>query len=290
MRGIMAATWRRRVFSSPHCAPAADLPARAPRPAPPVAVSQRRHGAGSISACSPAMAAATREATAPFDANTGFFYNFWRRPTPPTSMVSSAAARSDTTWQSGAVVFGVEGEVGYLGLKGSAIEPNDLPNTNDTVTRFKSDLYGAIYGRLGIATGNALFYGKGGVAFLDAEASTIDPCVSAPRLRHHHADHDRRQGHDRLVGRRRHRMDVRAATGAPRSNTPISISARSALPARAASRRVLSPDHRRHRPHRQGRNELPLGRTGRRAVLRSVGLLHVLSARRREASPPTVRF
>src|SRR5690606_5892876 len=60
------------------------------------------------------------------------------------------------------------------------IEPNDLPTTADTVTDFKSDLYGAIYGRLGLAAGSALFYGKGGVAFLNAKASTIDPCMGTP--------------------------------------------------------------------------------------------------------------
>jgi opacity protein-like surface antigen len=46
--------------------------------------------------------------------------------------------------------------------------------------RFKSDVYGAIYGRVGVANGNALFYGKGGVASLNAKASTIDPCAGAP--------------------------------------------------------------------------------------------------------------
>ena len=84
--------------------------------------------------------------------------------------------------QSGAIVLGFEGEGGYLGLRGSAIEPNDLPTTNDTVTRFKSGAYGALYGRLGFSTGNALIYGKGGGAFLDAKSSTIDPCVWPPGI------------------------------------------------------------------------------------------------------------
>ena len=96
-----------------------------------------------------------------------------------TSTGSSAVVRSATTGSRARIVFGVEGEVGYLGLKGSAIEPNDLPATTDTTTRFKSDLYGAIYGRLGIAPGNALIYGKGGVAFLDAEAP---PSIPAPDM------------------------------------------------------------------------------------------------------------
>ena len=80
--------------------------------------------------------------------------------------------------QSGAFVYGLEGEVGYLGLRGSLIDPNGTIffGTPDTVTSFKSGLYGALYGRLGVAADNALFYSKFGVAFLDAKASTIDAC------------------------------------------------------------------------------------------------------------------
>jgi outer membrane immunogenic protein len=84
--------------------------------------------------------------------------------------------------QSGALVYGLEGEVGYLGLRGSEIDPNGTIffGTPDTVTTFKSDAYGALYGRLGFVQGAALFYGKGGVAALNARATTIDPCAGTP--------------------------------------------------------------------------------------------------------------
>jgi outer membrane immunogenic protein len=119
-------------------------------------------------------------ATAPFDATTGFFYNFLGAPYRVDVDGFFGGATVGYNLQSGALVYGIEGELGYLGLRGSALEPNDLPATTDTVTRFKSDFYGALYGRLGFASGNALFYGKGGFAFLQAEASTIDPCAGVP--------------------------------------------------------------------------------------------------------------
>jgi outer membrane immunogenic protein len=120
-------------------------------------------------------------ASEPFDSNTGFFYNF-----------TGNAYRFDTSGflgggtigynvQSGAFVYGLEGEVGYLGLRGSAIDPNGTATgTPDTETKFRSDVYGAITGRFGLTSARALFYGKGGAAFLNARASTIDPCVAPP--------------------------------------------------------------------------------------------------------------
>jgi outer membrane immunogenic protein len=79
------------------------------------------------------------------------------------------------------LVFGFEGEVGYLGLKGSRIDPNGVAiGTPDTTTTFKSDLYAAVTGRLGLPMNNILYYAEGGGAFLDAKATTIDPCIAPP--------------------------------------------------------------------------------------------------------------
>jgi outer membrane immunogenic protein len=168
LTGVLAAT----------VAYAADLPARMPAKSPVVAVPPA--WAGPYVGLFAGYGWGDAKATAPFDGNTGFFYNFLGASYAADVDGFFGGATLGYNWQSGAFVFGLEGEVGYLGLKGSAIEPNDLPNTNDTITRFKSNLYGAIYGRLGVAHGSALIYGKGGVAFLDAEASTIDPCVAPP--------------------------------------------------------------------------------------------------------------
>lgn len=119
-------------------------------------------------------------ATAPFDSNTGFFYNFLGNSYVFDANGFFGGGTVGYNVQSGALVFGLEGEVGYLGLRGSALEPNDLPATTDTVTRFRSDVYGALYGRLGFVQGAALLYGKGGIAFLNAGGSTIDPCAGTP--------------------------------------------------------------------------------------------------------------
>ena len=76
----------------------------------------------------------------------------------------------------GGFVLGVEGELGYLGLDGSAIDPNNAPD-QDTRTRFEADFYGALYARAGAAFDRVLIYGKGGVAFLNADARTVDDCI-----------------------------------------------------------------------------------------------------------------
>jgi outer membrane immunogenic protein len=122
-------------------------------------------------------------ATSPFDASTGFFYNWTGRSYAVDADGFFGGATFGYNWQSGVLVAGIAGEIGYLGLDGSAIDPNFQPGTTaipDTVTRLKTGFYGAIYGQAGIAHGDFLLFGKGGVAFLDAEASTIDPCAGTP--------------------------------------------------------------------------------------------------------------
>lgn len=174
MRSIVIAA-AAGLFVASH-AQAADLPARMPVKAAPAAVVAPSWSGFHVGLFA-GYGWGRVEATAPFDSNTGFFYNFLGASYAFDADGFFGGATLGYSVQSGAIVYGLEGEVGYLGLKGSALEPNDLPATTDTVTRFKSDVYGAIYARLGVAAGNALLYGKGGVAFLNAEASTIDPCA-----------------------------------------------------------------------------------------------------------------
>ena len=159
---------------------AADFPARLPVKAPPPTAGAVQSWSGGYVGAFAGYGWGEARATAPFDANTGFFYNFLGRSYDLDLRGFFGGATVGYNVQSGSLVFGLEGEAGYLGLRGSALEPNDLPTTNDTVTRFRSGAYGALYGRLGVASGDALFYGKGGVAFLNARASTIDPCVAPP--------------------------------------------------------------------------------------------------------------
>lgn len=110
------------------------------------------------------------------------FYNGVPTPYRFDADGALAGATAGYNWQWSTVVAGVEGEIGYLGLRGSVIDPNGtiMFGTPDTETSFKSDFYAALTGRLGVVAGPALIYVKGGGALLRARASTVDPCVAPP--------------------------------------------------------------------------------------------------------------
>jgi outer membrane immunogenic protein len=79
-------------------------------------------------------------------------------------------------------VVGVEGEVGYMKLSGSAVDPYSIGPTSyggDTsaFTRI-GNWYGVAAGRLGYAWDRVLFYGKAGVGFTDVNSSVTDFCTT----------------------------------------------------------------------------------------------------------------
>jgi outer membrane immunogenic protein len=81
--------------------------------------------------------------------------------------------------QQGHAVFGLEGDIGYLGLKAQGDDKycrygDCRPDEHNISGKYETSggLYGDITGRLGYATNRVLFYGKGGVAFLDANLKT----------------------------------------------------------------------------------------------------------------------
>ena len=94
--------------------------------------------------------------------------------------------------QSGKFVYGIEADLGYLNLSGdkTAALPNPTGSkSNDISATYTTSggLYGDLTGRLGYASGNSLFYVKGGVALLNAEldadytganCSTTSSCYS----------------------------------------------------------------------------------------------------------------
>lgn len=119
--------------------------------------------------------------TAPFDAGPGFFYNFGGDSYSFDVDGLLGGAVAGYGWRSGNTVFGLEAEIGSLGLDGSGLDPNGVTaGFDDTATSFESDFYGALYARVGRATGLGLLYAKGGAAVLNAKASTTDPCVAPP--------------------------------------------------------------------------------------------------------------
>jgi outer membrane immunogenic protein len=74
-------------------------------------------------------------------------------------------------------VIGAEGEIGYLRLTGSAIDINDLFQGINSSVRV-GDWYGMVTGRLGYAWDRAMVYLKGGVAFVDVNATIFDPIAN----------------------------------------------------------------------------------------------------------------
>ena len=71
--------------------------------------------------------------------------------------------------QFGVLVLGVEGDIGYLGPQGSKQIPSSDPAHHQDLT-LAGGLYGDITGRVGLALGQTLLYGKAGFAFFDGEA------------------------------------------------------------------------------------------------------------------------
>ena len=77
-------------------------------------------------------------------------------------------------------VFGLEGEAGYLHVRGSKQDVNAtavgfaLPDSVDSTKL--GDAYGVIAGRIGFTSDRALFYAKGGVAFVGNSTSFSDLC------------------------------------------------------------------------------------------------------------------
>jgi outer membrane immunogenic protein len=72
-------------------------------------------------------------------------------------------------------VFGLEGELGYMRITGSAPDPLS-PGFDTVATTTVGDWYGMITGRLGYAWDRALVYVKGGAAFVDTSWNVVDAC------------------------------------------------------------------------------------------------------------------
>ncbi len=160
-----------------------SLAADKPADAAPASASSARSWTGPYAGLFAGYAQGSARSTSPYDSNTGFYYNWTGNPYSSDTSGFLGGGTLGASWQYRPLVFGPEGEIGYLRLKGSATDPNFQPGTApiaDTVTRFESQVYAAAYVRLGIATGSLLLYGKGGTALVRADASTIDPCADAP--------------------------------------------------------------------------------------------------------------
>jgi outer membrane immunogenic protein len=132
-------------------------------------------------------AVADRDATStePVTAG-GVFYN---GPLPNSYSLSNSFIGGGTVgWNYQPVgsswMIGIEGEAGYIRLNRTIQDINAfnngfaLPDSLDN-TRL-GDWYGVVAGRLGIAAGQFLLYGKGGAAFINKNYSFSDTCTAAP--------------------------------------------------------------------------------------------------------------
>ncbi len=70
-------------------------------------------------------------------------------------------------WQRGNIVFGVEADLGIMGINHTVTER--IPAS------IKDNYYADVTGRLGYAFGSALVYAKGGVAYFNGEAKVVNP-------------------------------------------------------------------------------------------------------------------
>jgi outer membrane immunogenic protein len=79
-------------------------------------------------------------------------------------------------WQTGSLVVGLEGELGYFGYDGSGQFPAYVGVRLPTDSRASIDggLYGGAFVRGGFAVNQVLFYGKLGAVGLDTKVSFID--------------------------------------------------------------------------------------------------------------------
>jgi outer membrane immunogenic protein len=75
-------------------------------------------------------------------------------------------AQAGFNWQVSQLVFGIEGQISWADLGKDVTVTGGLPLTTANVST-DVNFVATVAGRLGVAFGNLLIYGKGGVAFLD---------------------------------------------------------------------------------------------------------------------------
>lgn len=78
-------------------------------------------------------------------------------------------------WRTGPVLYGVEGDLGYLGLAGSATTAY-VPFGYDRSTHTDSDFYMTLRGRLGFIYNQWAVYATGGYIGADTTVSIVEAC------------------------------------------------------------------------------------------------------------------
>lgn len=86
-----------------------------------------------------------------------------------TGIIGSGAVGYNFQW--GHVVYGIEADLGGLGLNRTIFEQNVGGNPAVTTNHLGSGMYADVTARLGFAAGSALLYGKAGWAFFNGAAN-----------------------------------------------------------------------------------------------------------------------
>jgi len=82
-------------------------------------------------------------------------------------------------WQVGPVLYGLEGDLGELGLAGNATQ-GFVPFSYDTSTSTDMDFFLTLRGRLGVLFNQWLIYGTAGYIGADTTVSVVNACTSPP--------------------------------------------------------------------------------------------------------------
>jgi outer membrane immunogenic protein len=98
-----------------------------------------------------------------------------------SSFIGGGTVGCNYQWPGSSFVIGIEGEVGFLSLEGTAADPLS-PNLDTIATTKIGDWYGMITGRLGWAINTVLIYAKGGAAFVDVDHAVIDASALPPGI------------------------------------------------------------------------------------------------------------
>lgn len=106
---------------------------------------------------------------------TGTVGDYWSAA--PSGLV--AGVQLGYNWTNGPVLFGIEGDLGDLGLAGGAATAL-IPVSYDTYTNTDAGFYMTLRGRLGIIGDQWLLYFTGGWIGADTEVSIVGTCTSFP--------------------------------------------------------------------------------------------------------------
>lgn len=109
-------------------------------------------------------------------------------PPFPTVSWSSKSGGSITgihggyNWRSHRTIYGLEGELGHLNLRGHALQPGTDPYLDpyDGYGTIGNGWYAGLSARLGYTFGRTLLYGKTGAIYSTSKLGFLDNCTATP--------------------------------------------------------------------------------------------------------------